>query len=65
MAIDSEKIGEDVNNSYHFNFGDNQFPTFLGSRNGSDDNDADDNLNNQFKTVKKFIRSSILNLHYK
>ena len=61
MAIDSEKLGEDVNDSYHFNFGDNQFPTFLSSRNESDDNDADDNLNNQFETVKKFIPTSILN----
>jgi hypothetical protein len=40
MAIDSEKIGEDVNDSQHFNFGDNQFPNFLGSRNGPEENDV-------------------------
>jgi hypothetical protein len=62
MAIDSEKIGEDVNDSQHFNFGDNQFPNFLGSRNGAEDNDVDDSLDIEFDTVKKFVPSSIL--HY-
>jgi hypothetical protein len=62
MAIDSEKVGEDVNDSQHFNFGDNQFPNFLGSKNGAEGNDNVDSLDIEFDTVKNFIPSSIL--HY-
>ncbi len=49
-----------MNDSQHFYFGDIQFPNFLGSRNGSKDNDVDDNLDIQYDTVKKFIFASIL-----
>ena len=59
MALDSEKIGDDVNDSQHFNFGDNQFPNYLGSLKEYIDIE-DDIVDIEFKSVKKYIPSSII-----
>ena len=32
MALDSEKLGEHVNDAYHLDFGDNMFPHFKGNK---------------------------------
>jgi hypothetical protein len=56
----STLIGEDVNDSLHFDFGDNQFPHFLGSKYSEEDIEVDENSDTKFNTVKKYIPSSIL-----
>ena len=32
VALDSENLGEHVNDNYHHDFGDNMFPHFLGNK---------------------------------
>ncbi len=36
IALDSEKLGEHVNDSIHVDFGDNKFPYFLGNKKNKD-----------------------------
>ena len=54
LALDSEKLGEHVDDAYHFDFGDNMFPHFKGNRktksvfeeqDGSDDEDLEEEGN--------------------
>jgi hypothetical protein len=42
IALDSEKLGEHVNDNYHHDFGDNMFPHFLGNRKTKDIFDEED-----------------------
>ena len=51
LALDSEKLGEHVEDAFHYDFGDNMFPHFKGNRktksvfeeqDGSDDEDLEE-----------------------
>ena len=71
MALDSEKLGEHVDDTFHYDFGDNMFPQFKENRktksvfeeeDGSDEDLEEDNALNK-KTISKlteFIPRSIL-----
>ena len=71
MALDSEKLGEHVDDDYHLDFGDNMFPHFKGNRktksvfeeqDGSDDEDLEDgdSIRNPLHNLKEFVPQSIL-----
>jgi len=71
LALDSEKLGEHVEDAYHYDFGDNIFPQYKQNRktksvfeeeDGSDEDLEEDNALNR-KTISKlseFIPRSIL-----
>ena len=42
VALDSEKLGEHVNDNYHYDFGDNMFPHYLGNKKTKDIFDEED-----------------------
>ena len=42
VALDSEKLGEHVNDNYHYDFGDNMFPHCLGNKKTKDIFDEED-----------------------
>ena len=74
IALDSEQLGEHVNDAIHLDFGDNKFPYYLGNKKTKldiDEEDLDDNdiqldsrqsflSNNQITALKKYIPQSIL-----
>jgi len=70
LALDSEKLGEHVDDAYHLDFGDNMFPHFKGNRktksvfeeqDGSDDdNDEEETDAKTNSTLKEFIPQSII-----
>ncbi len=76
IAVDSENIGEMVNDMYHVDFGDNKFPFFKGntnkhidsekfSNNDSDSEDEEESILHQFNqdevaNISKYIPKSIL-----
>ena len=74
LALDSEKLGEHVEDAYHLDFGDNMFPHFMGNRKTKsvfeeeDGSDADDEVENadfeqNLKTLanlKEFVPQSII-----
>lgn len=72
LALDSEKLGEHVDDAYHLDFGDNMFPHFKGNRktksvfeeqDGSDDEDAEEEGNPDVKlhsNLKQYIPQSII-----
>ena len=74
IALDSEKLGEHVNDAIHLDFGDNKFPYYLGNKKTKldiDEEDLDDDdiqldsrqsflSNNQIIALKKYIPQSIL-----
>ena len=72
LALDSEKLGEHVDDAYHLDFGDNMFPHFKGNRktksvfeeqDGSDDEDAEEEGKPDVKlhsNLKQFIPQSII-----
>ena len=38
IALDSENLGEHVDDAFHYDFGDNMFPHFMGNKTSADDN---------------------------
>ena len=42
VALDSEKLGEHVNDNYHHDFGDSMFPHYLGNKKTKDIFDEED-----------------------
>ena len=77
LGLDSHQLGEDVNDNFHYDFGDNMFPYYKGNTNtdlkyfsdGADGNDDDleDNvityLNEEdFDSVAKYIPDTVLKL---
>jgi len=74
LALDSEKLGEHVEDAYHLDFGDNMFPHFKGNRKTKsvfeeeDESDVDDivddeNFGMNHKTLanlKEFVPQSII-----
>ncbi len=42
VALDSEKLGEHVNDNYHYDFDDNMFPHYLGNKKTKDIFDEED-----------------------
>lgn len=67
IALDSEKIGEHVNDAKHVDFGDNKFPYFLGNKKNKEveeeifEFDEDSYLSKeQIDSLKKYIPQSIL-----
>ena len=66
IALDSEKLGEHVNDNYHHDFGDNMFPHFLGNRKTKDifDEeviDKDDTIaRSELSKLVEFIPKSVL-----
>jgi hypothetical protein len=66
MALDSEKLGEHVDDAFHYDFGDNMFPQYKENRktksvfeeeDGSDEDlEEEENLSN----LKEYIPQSIL-----
>ena len=70
LALDSEKLGEHVDDAYHLDFGDNMFPHFKGNiktksvfeeQDGSDeDNDEEETDAKTHSTLKEFIPQSII-----
>ena len=42
VALDSEKLGEHVNDNYHYDFSDNMFPHYLGNKKTKDIFDEED-----------------------
>ena len=67
IALDSEKLGEHVNDSVHVDFGDNKFPYFLGNKKNKDV--VEDIMEfeescylskEQIHSLKKYIPQSIL-----
>lgn len=67
IALDSEKLGEHVNDAVHVDFGDNKFPYFLGNKKNKDV--AEDIMEfeescylskEQINSLKKYIPQSIL-----
>jgi len=67
IALDSEKLGEHVNDSIHVDFGDNKFPYFLGNKKNKDvvedimEFDESCYLTKeQMQSLKKYIPQSIL-----
>ena len=66
IALDSEKLGEHVNDNFHQDFGDNMFPHYLGNRKTKDifdeeDVDEDDVLKrSELSMLVQFIPKSVL-----
>ena len=74
MALDSEKLGEHVDDAYHFDFGDNMFPHYKGNRKTKsvfeeqDEDDSDSELEESelqvrrktLNKLKEFMPQSIL-----
>ena len=73
MALDSEKLGEHVNDAFHYDFGDNMFPHYKKKRktksvfeeeDGSDEDleeEEEDGLNRKhLANLKEYIPQSIL-----
>jgi len=67
IALDSEKLGEHVNDAVHVDFGDNKFPYFLGNKKNKDV--VEDIMEfeescylskEQIHSLKKYIPQSIL-----
>jgi len=73
LALDSEKLGEHVEDAYHLDFGDNMFPHFKGNRKTKsvfeeqDESDGDDIEDEEFgmnhqtlANLREFIPQSII-----
>ena len=66
VALDSEKLGEHVNDNYHHDFGDNMFPHFLGNKKTKDIFDEEDIAEDdaiarsQLLTLVQYIPKSVL-----
>ena len=71
LALDSEKLGEHVDDAYHFDFGDNMFPHYKGNRktksvfeeqDESDEEDLEENKDSHraLSNLKEFIPQSII-----
>ena len=68
IALDSKQLGEDVDDKFHYDFGDNQFPYFLGNQSisaqtystsdsSSDDDEEKNTIDNL--NVSKYIQKSL------
>ena len=67
LALDSEKLGEHVEDAYHLDFGDNMFPHFKGNRKTKsvfeeqDESDGDDVEDEEtLANLREFIPQSII-----
>jgi hypothetical protein len=74
MALDSEKLGEHVDDAFHLDFGDNMFPHFKGNiktksvfeeEDESDGEDLEEDIEDgmsrkSLSTLKKYIPQSII-----
>jgi len=66
IVLDSEKLGEHVNDNFHHDFGDNMFPHYLGNRKTKDifdeeDEDEDSTIaRSELSMLVQFIPKSVL-----
>jgi hypothetical protein len=60
IALDSEKLGEHVNDTFEIDFGDNKFPYYLGNRKTKivDEETNDQEADNSTLSVKQFVELS-------
>lgn len=66
IALDSEKLGEHVNDDYHHDFGDNMFPHYQGNRKTKeifDEEDVEEDdviIRSKLSKLVEFIPKSVL-----